>query len=488
MGAPGFADDPPQALLARTLHIARLLLAEQPVQVDSMIAGSTVDLPGDPATDRFVMAVVSGASTSYWVAEHGTVTTRHELPDWAEEADVHVLALLDVQGVALEQLKDTASRLRDRGPELYEGLRVRETVDAAEQYYGLSDSSALHGIFQPIQIPVGQLESLLASAEAARGWVESAMKEVRQEFTFWRLPFEPTFDALATLVLLLQVDDPRLAISAGVLRTVRPDLGPGDVHVLARDATKVREQIAAFPITLGQLGPPLAPGFYALELELSNSGGLEAARDAMRSLELTADRQLDSTRRQSSLERFYLGLADAALHYRAADAICAFLIDLYASTDADTGELRSRRVIYEERRVTIVGSFFHASGLGGKLDPTSMPSIGPWIDALSTLPAGQARALVHDHALQLVIPDFMRDLVLGSVWRLTGQAEAALAALERAYERLNTDRSLNAMLPWEPNFLVPLCRELAQVHESLGHDRLAATMRERATAELRGTR
>jgi hypothetical protein len=230
----------------------------------------------------------------------------------------------------------------------------------------------------------------------------------------------------------------------------------------------VREHVEAFPVELDAVYLPLEPDFYAVGLELSGSGGLDATQRAMRFLEWAADRQLDAARREASIERFYVELAHAGLLYRAADAICAFLTDLAAGGNRDTAELESRRVIYEERRVTIVGSFFHAASFHWDVNPTWPPSIGAWIDALATLPPTTARAIVHDYALKLIIPGYMRDLVLGSVWRLTGDTQNALQALQRAHEQLTANHQLSPPLPWEPNLLLALSDELARAHQSLG--------------------
>jgi hypothetical protein len=182
-------------------------------------------------------------------------------------------------------------------------------------------------------------------------------------------------------------------------------------------------------------------------------------------LERAADESLDAARTSTSIELFYGGLTAALLQYSAADSIYAFIESFFefigkAATETFP-QIAARRVLCEERRVTVLGSLWHATGLDpNKLNPTSFASLGAWIDELAGVPHDEAVANVHDRVLRLVIPSFMRDLVLGSVDRLTGRTESARAALSRAYEALDRDLERNSRLPIEPNYMVPLGNEL----------------------------
>jgi hypothetical protein len=472
----------PQALLAETWYLARLMLADRPDIVDLLVASEHQELLGDPNIDRFVLELRTSDEIAYVVADHGTRTTLTDLPDWATDADVHVVDLRDVGDEGWKRFEEVAQALREAAPSLYNDLRVGDTVAAVAMYHESAEYSAMIRAGEIVHVVRDNVDELLMEPGCVERWAEEAIGRVRHEFDRCRLPIHPAAPAIATLVVILNLPDPRRALAAGLLRAVRPDIGEDDSLSLTGHPEIVAQFVADYPFPQGAVGIMLEPGFYALELELAGHEGLRSAWSSSLYLADVGQRILDEARATSSIELFYLGLGEALLHYRAADAIAEFFADYFASAGRESPEVEAHRVLCEERRVTLLGAFYSATSLDPRVQPTSFPSLRRWIDYLAAMPLDEAVALVHDHALRLVFPRFVRDIVLGGLFRRVGRANASVESLMRAYEALELDRNRNAQLPTEPNFLVLVTEELAEAHHTLGDAATAARMRERAAA------
>lgn len=456
----------PRALLAETWYLARLMLADRPDIADLLVASERDESPEAFDSERFVLELRTPGEIAYVAADHGTRTTVTDLPDWATDADIHVIDLTDAGNEGWKRFERTAEALREAAPSLYDDLRVGDTVAAVATYHESAAYSAAIQAGQIVHVTRDDVEDLLMDPGRVERWAQEGIDRVRHEFDLLRLPIEPAAPALATLVVILNLPDTRRALTAGVLRAARPDLGEDESLSLAGHPEIVAQFVADSPFPQAAFGIMLEPGFYVLALQLAGHEGLRSAWSSSLELADAGQRIINEARTSSSVELFYLGLSEALLNYRAADAIAGFFAEYNEFSGEQRPEVGAHRVLCEERRVTILGSFYSATSLDPRVRPTSIPSLRGWMDQLATMPLKEAEALVHDHTLRLVIPRFVRDIVLGGLFRRVGSADRAVELLMRAYEALERDRERNAQLPTEPNFLALVSDELAQAHDA----------------------
>ena len=302
---------------------------------------------------------------------------------------------------------------------------------------------------------------------------------VQEEVADLRLPVGEGAAALATLQFISLLEDPRMAMAAGLLRTAWPTMDSETVMRLSFDPTAASRAVAQSPFATMRLSVPFNAGFYATHLELAGRGGAQFAWHVAILLRRQGDRMVNACRGVTSIELFYAGLGNALLHYRAARHMHSFFVDLSGSLERAEEHLpgiTAQTVICEERRAVILGGLWHATGLSQHhLDPSSFPSLGAWMYELGASPMDRALASAHDLTLRLVIPTFLRDLGLGSANRMAGRANAACVLLSRALAALDHDGARNSIVPAEPDYRMLVRSELSAAHELLGEGAAAAS-------------
>lgn len=469
------------------------MLAEAPRDAERwgplLEAGPPVD---SATTERFVLGFGPPEDRSYIVGDHGTMTTRVAPPDWADPSEVIEVPWPkgDSESIWIE-FRSLAERLKAAEQELYDAIGIEQSVRTIDAYYASPPDAAVAHIdeLRLAPVPVARVAELLADPESARSWAHAASNAVAVEYRAMHLPIERAAAALVTLQFIARGEDPRIPLAAGLLRVLAPAIGSDQVETLMLDFPAVTQLASEYPLPSAVLGIMFNPGFYAITMEFAGFAGLRYAFDVACEIQDGADHVLDGARTLTSIQRFYVALADVQLRHRAADAMFAELVKMLPNaTDrpAFLAPLENRRVISAERDVSVRGSFMHATGLVTReVDPTSFASVGWWATYLAGQGAAQARSALHDLALRLVVPTFVRDLMLGIVYRMLGESERAGATLLRVSESLERDRAQNSLIPGEPAYLPPLYEELAQAHEDLGNADAATRFRRLAEAEAK---
>jgi hypothetical protein len=453
--------------LAGTRHLARYMLTGDPYDADLILAVNRPEAPASWERDRIVLAVDRDDGV-YLVRDHGTWTTRRDLPDWTTDEDIVDIELPRSGDTVWQTLQERARTLRELSEERYDEARIGETLAVLKPFHSADvsrESASLLAANPPglYAVDADQVGALLADSDAARTWAWNGIGHVRDEYGALRLTCAGAAGAIATLAYLTMLTDPRVGLTAGLLRSARPDLKQDAVLELSQDAARAAAAIAASPAEGARLGIPFDVGFYATHVQLTGGPGLQRAWDASTWLAKLGSEMLDRARRLGLLEGFCLGLSLAQAHFAASDQISRFLAELYAASEADASAdfagLEARRVLCEERRVTIIAALAHVTGINADdLNPGDFTSLQTVAAALANEPRRTAEAWLHDRALRLAIPVFTRDLLLGMTHRRAGRLDAAKPALERTLQAVSEARELR--VPTEPNFQVLIEREL----------------------------
>jgi hypothetical protein len=473
--------------LAKVWNCSRFVLAQPATQADELQDGiRTGDLPDDYQDRRFIMDFGTPEAPSYIVGDRGVFTTRLTLPTWADAPDVLRLGRPPRQtGSILLRIRDAATALSSIDPTLYKALGVEETLQAVERHY--REGEQAHDSYSAL-IPrsTDELVELLESREKARAWAVSSFEAARDGCLELKLSIPQATPMVATLGLFALSSNPELLFATSVLRQLQPKISFGELlELVQRPEPAIRAVEEAE--SLNEVGVILSVSLYLGPADSTDEGALQTAWDVAGSYEAAGNSAMNAASKTSSVQLFFATLVHGHLYFRAADLIYASL-ERFSESTARPGllfsELATRRIICEERRAVILSSLIGPLGLPDKLNPTDPNSIGEWINSLAAMPSRQARALAHDEALRMMIPRFLRELVLGSVYRLHGETTRARDTLTRVLSQLEADEARNARLPTEVNLMPALMQELAATYEALGEDDEAKRFRLRAEAAM----
>lgn len=369
------------------------------------------------------------------------------------------------QTPAWDELRAVADEVRTIDPDSFRASGLEETLEVVDRFHTSPDVVVVPDDVAPAAlVPLASLRTLLGGPEHARAWAGNGAMAIRGALVLRRMPVWRASAMLAALGLISAMEDPRIAIAAGVAGSLRAGGELDELAHLAVSFDDVVELGASSSLSSAYLDIAHDPILLMLITEAAGANGLAAAGLAGRRWERDADSVMDAARAITGVERFYLALADAQLQYAAADALFRGMGKLGSDFTAESnlGTVAERQVICEERRVVILSSFMNSTGLmKSALNPASGSSVALWTQFLSSRGMKEARRFAYNATMQLVMPNLHRDIILGAVAGRTGDDAQARSRLENAAALLARDLETNRVYAGEVDFRPLISDELA---------------------------
>jgi hypothetical protein len=458
--------DPGEELARRKeiWNLTRYLMAEHPLIRDG-IRFSYAN-PGRPfeteAGVRRVIKVEGGISPAgrqeFWVLDGHQVTTTTELPDWAGSVPQEVYR---PRRTGPSELIGRLEEMQAEFPQGDANLPPVGPAELAAWYEPMPEADAMakttETLADIVGISLAELHEVLASADASRSWADAALERLTRSHAELRVMGAQAAELVAVLLMIAnarQADRYLCLGTVGVIASrepLAPTLDPvGSVEGLiggGLDAAALIVPSASF----GAYASSFAIEDVVESIALAN---LVAAK-----LRKQGDETLDRCREITAVTLYFPLLAQALLWYLAAATAFRFGDHFYRYMAPDETErlhaIERELVLCEERRAVIEAALMRPAGLGGfNPDTGDRDVLWGWVLALRDIDLEDAELEVHELALQLIIPRFVRDIVLGFL-RLGSpqQFDAGVALLQRAIARQKRDAPQHLQLWAETNYV-----------------------------------
>lgn len=444
--------------------LTRYLMAEHPLTRDSF--RFSYANPGRPfeteAGVRRIIKVEGGVSPAgrqeFWVLDGHKVTTTTELPDWAGSVSVEVYR---PRRTGPSELIGRLEELLEQFPEGDANLPPVGPAELAAWYEPMTEAEALvkttETLVDVVGISLGRLSAVLASADASRSWADAALERLVRSHMELRVMGTEAAELVAVLLMIANAQQPDRYLclgTIGVIASPREPLTPTHDPV-----GSVEAMLGGFDAAM-RIVPTASVGAYASSFAIEDVGeSIALANLVAAKLRQQGDETLDRCREVTAVTLYFPLLAQALLWYLAAAAAFRFTHHFYCHTAPDaTDRLRAierELVLCEERRAVIEAALAIPAGLGGfNPDSGDRDVLWGWVLALRDIDLEDAELEVHELALQLIIPRFIRDIVLGFL-RLGSpqQFDAGVALLQRTIARLKRDAPQHLQLWAETNYV-----------------------------------
>jgi hypothetical protein len=444
--------------------LTRYLMAEHPLIRERFRFSYANPIPFEiePGVRR-VIKVEGGLNAAgrqeYWVLDGHGVTTTTELPDWASSVPEETYR---PRTTGPSELVGRLEELRARFPEEDANLPPIGPAELAAWFGPTTEAEVLQKTTETLAgivgISLGELVEVLASADASRAWADAALKRLVRSHTELRVTGAEAAELLAALLMI--ADAPR-ADRYLCLGTVGVITSAQEPLTATHDPVGSVEGMLGGGLDPAALIVPFASfGLYASSFAIEDvAESIALANLVAAKLREQGDETLDRCRDVTAVTLFFPLLAQALLWYLAAAEAFRFGDHFYRHmAPGATDRLRAierELVLCEERRAVIGAALMRPAGLNGfNPDSGDLETLWGWALGLREMAVEDAELGVHEMALLLFIPRFVRDIGLGFV-RLGApqQFDAGVALLERTIARQKRDAPQHLRIGAETNYV-----------------------------------
>jgi hypothetical protein len=406
--------------------------------------------------------IMADGSATYIVFDHGTKYTTSIRPAQIPQERVIPIAASPAGDNLRNRLRARANALREVSTGIFEAAQIGATLDSVDFLY----SEAAKGPhYRHIEAVKGIGEFLeLNNEEAIRNWCTRCIDRLIESYGSYLLAGDEVIKPVATLLLFDFCPFPLSALLEMNRDYLRYGVGQTVMGVNVSMPFPV-------PDIKFYLEHPAVPANVAVVW------GTAIAREFQNKAEVYRDH----AKTRFTVEQFLAGLYLALVYYRCALYAFRAVLSL-KKAKAVTSETAKSRIdeapteadLCEEYRVVIAASL-HAASEGSASRLVNMPSIAnaiqfsSWVDWMAS-PTSQVNAEIEirqAYDAQLVMPTFLRDLAIGRITCIKGEATKGLAKLQAVTRELEKHLR-EAVILGDPNYLSSTYDFMAKVCESHG--------------------
>lgn len=448
------------AIRAEINRTLRILMPDNPIDAEER----AVDIPElretDISGDGALEFTASDGRLTYIVYSRGTKYTTAVRPSHLPADKIrHVTPPAPTDQLWI-RLQERCHALEQTSKDAYDQLGIGQALESVSYFYLPRKTKKERPIarFPQALTDLGNASDL-RSDEAIKQWIAACTSRLIQLYASFLLAGDEVVQAYATLSFFqLCPFSP----------TVLINLSQSFFEERFGTAVLDKHIVSAFPI--------MDVKFYLGHPDIRPDLAIVWTTSAARVLQRKADELRDEAKTKYTAEEFSFNLYMALLYYR-----CALYLYYTALSSPHSSMVQGPRAVLrleeakpemalcEEHRVLIVTSLMAISGTKQLSLPSIVNVLGfhEWIRQLAASSGQDAETSIRQaYASELAMPKFLRDLALGFVRCLTGDAPKGLATMQSVMSALEKHVEV-AVLLGDPNYIsstYDLMSQIAAVH------------------------